>query len=101
MPARTRFSGTRGVFCDHPIADADYMTDRQRSTLWLAIGAPVVVIFLAWGAKKYDASKMDVSRFEADSIRRETDRGILLRVDQRVTAMYCARLPIESQAGCR
>lgn len=39
------------------------MSPRQRNTLWLSIGAPLLVALLAWGFAKYDSSKVDQAQF--------------------------------------
>lgn len=91
------------------------MTAAQRktfSTLALTVGAPLLVALLAWGARKYDQSKVETGRFVADSGRREqryardsvsrlTDREYLERIDSRVGEIYCARVPAQQRAGCR
>lgn len=73
------------------------MTEKHRNGWIVIIGVPVLLMLLAWAGARYDASKLDTSRFVADSIRREYDRDILSRVDRRVEAMYCADKP----PGCQ
>lgn len=88
------------------------MTVQQRktlNTLLLTVGAPLAVALLAWGAAKYDQSKVDTSRFVSDSARREqrysrdsaSTNNLLQRIDSRVGDIYCARIPAEQRAGCR
>jgi hypothetical protein len=63
----------------------------------MAIVGPLIVLALAGAFKHTLDQKLDVRRFEADSIRREEDRMLLRRIDQRVTAIYCADKP----PGCQ
>jgi hypothetical protein len=75
--------------------------------LWGVLAA-LLVSFLSWGAKSWDAGKLDTSRFVADSIRRDAqrdlDHALLLRIDSashrtdvRLSAVWCAGKP----AGCQ
>ena len=89
------------------------MTSTQkRHSLIVAIGVPLIVLFVSWGAGKIDRSKLDTIRFVADSARREQRyqrdsianagfREMMERVDSRVGEMYCGRLPVAQRAGCR
>lgn len=80
-------------------------TTQQRlvSTV-VKVAAGLLAALLAWGAGRYDASKLDTTRFVADSARREqrysNDHEILIRIDRRLTDMYCGRLPADQRAGC-
>jgi hypothetical protein len=73
--------------------------------LLLAILIPAILAFAGWSLGQYDARKLDVSRFVADSVRRDveaaTDHGLLLRIDRRLTALYCGRLPLVERPGCQ
>ena len=84
------------------------MTATQRKTfagLGVVIGAPLTVALLTWAFGKYDKSKVDTSRFVADSISRAGQDvlrdTLLLRIDRRTRAMYCSKLPLAEQAACQ
>lgn len=75
--------------------------DRLLDTLVKA-AMVLVPIGMAWGILTSQVSgKLDASRFVTDSTRRDaaeqTDHAILLRIDERVRAMYCTGKP----PGCQ
>lgn len=80
-------------------------TSREALRTVLRVGALLFVAFLTYAAGRYDASKLDVSRFVADSARRDLtfseDHDLLVRINDRVTAMYCGHLTPAQQAGCQ
>lgn len=72
---------------------------------WAAILAVISLLLpvIAWSGRellKVD-DKLDAQRFVRDSIARQPDRALLLRIDQRVSAMYCASVPPATRAACR
>lgn len=69
--------------------------DPTKVLKWLT--AAILIPLATWAFRTYDASKLDTGRFVADSISRQSDRDILIRLDERVGAMYCVGKP----PGCR
>jgi hypothetical protein len=70
-------------------------------TTALAVVGSLIAALATWGAAGYDRSKLDTTRFVADSTRRDAvdqrSLELLNRIDTRVRAMYCERKP----AGCQ
>lgn len=80
------------------------MSAAEKNTIRTILIA-LTVALATWGAKRYDASKLDVSRFVVDStsrVIRDARRDSLLgRIDERVGKIYCGRLPDSLRAGCQ
>ncbi len=83
------------------------MTATQQKTLRLVLSivGPALLAVAGWGLGRYDASKLDVTRFVADSTRRDvqsaTDHELLLRIDRRLTDLYCGNVPPAQRPGCQ
>lgn len=79
--------------------------DTASKSLALTVAAAVLVGLIAWAASLANASKLDTSRFVADSISRDAsaqaDHALLQRIDARVGQMYCGRLPADVRGGCQ
>ena len=64
------------------------------------IAVSLIILALAFVAHDMWASKLDVSRFVADSISHATDHQLLLQIDRRTTDMWCQQVPMQVQQSC-
>lgn len=79
-----------------PATSRRKMSQLSKRTI-AGVAISLFVALVTWGAKRYDDSKLDTSRFLLDSVRVENhmegDHKILMRVDKKLNIIVCGRLP--------